>query len=237
MANFLQHFDGLVSNTVFCAWTGSNPMSTQRLNALWSIFNNIHCPVVFLNTGSLRTWERPDSPFHPAFDLLSETHKSDYLRCYLMHHYGGGYTDIKLTHQSWVRLFQSLRDSPALALGYGEIGSHAVAPVEGPLGEELRRNYDKLIGLCAFIFRKQTDLTWLWYLETMDFLDRVHGALKENPARHPQDRLGAVFEDGTVSRYPIRWTELLGNIFHPAIYRFHDQVMHEAIEPIFHSYR
>lgn len=237
MNDFLRSFDGVASNTVFCVWSGANEMSVPRIQALWSIFNNIHCPVVFLNFASLRKWELPEAPFHPAFEFLSETHKSDYLRCYLMHHYGGGYTDLKPTTTSWERSFDRLRTSEHLALGYTEVGPHGVAPVAGALGDELRENFSRLIGLCAFIFKKRTKLTEAWYQRTAALLDLKYEDLQKHPARHPQDQLGACFEDGSTSVYPIQWTEMLGDIFHPVIYEFHQDVLHDQIEPQFYNYR
>ena len=237
MSEFLLNFDGVASNTVFCMWTGSNGMSEQRIVSLWSILNNIHCPLVFLNRDSLWKWERPDSKFHPAFEFLSETHKSDYLRCYLMHHYGGGYTDLKMTTTSWESAFEKLRNSGKLGLGYTEIGPNGVAPIVGELGDRLRADFSKLIGLCSFIFKKGTPLTRIWYQQTTMLLDSKLEALRKNPARHPQDKLGASFEDGTLSEYPLRWTQLLGDIFHPVIYEFNTEIIHDNIAPLFYGYR
>jgi hypothetical protein len=237
MDDFRSNFDGLASNTVFCCWTGATPMSSDRVVALWSVFNNVRCPTAFLNANALRDWELPESPFHPAFDYLSETHKADYLRCYLMHHFGGGYTDLKPTGKAWPEFFDRLRRSDALGLGYTEIGPHGVAPIQGPFGDKLRANHAKLIGLCAFIFRRRSPLTAAWYERTQRLLSEKLDALREHPARHPQDQFGVKFQDGSLSRYPIRWTELLGDIFHPVIYEFRDKILHDDIAPQFHSYR
>src|SRR5579872_1964696 len=117
-SGFLRDFDGVRSHAIFCMWTGTNPMSEQRLGCLASVVQNTHCPVVFINHAGLRDYERPESPFHPAFDYLSEVHKSDYLRCYLMHHYGGGYTDIKTTVNRWDDCFERLHESGLYGLGY-----------------------------------------------------------------------------------------------------------------------
>lgn len=212
-------------------------MSTARIQALFSIFNQVECPVAFLNSQTYRAWQLDDAPFHPAFEFLSETHKSDYLRVYLMHHHGGGYSDIKLTARSWRPHFDALLRSDKWCLGYTEIGPHGVAPVGGTLQQELASNYQHLIGLCAFIFRKRTPLTQAWMDQTHALLDARHDSLRRHPARHPQDRAGGQFEDGSMSAYPLQWTELLGNIFHPLIYRFRDRVLHADIAPSFQNYR
>jgi hypothetical protein len=153
MSEFLRTFDGLKSNTIFCMWTGDNPMSAQRIQALWSIYNNTGCPVALINQSNLQHWVHPDHPLHPAFPYLSATHKSDYLRVYFMHHYGGGYTDIKQTTTSWPQFFQKLQTSNAYALGYQEL-AHGIPHVSGELGDIIRSKHAELIGLCAFIFKK-----------------------------------------------------------------------------------
>jgi hypothetical protein len=234
---FLDSFDGVATNTVFCFWTGVNKMSRQRVLCLWSIFVNIRCPIVFLNNESIKDWELSKSPFHPAFEFLSETHKSDYLRSYFMHHYGGGYTDIKITTKSWRPHFSSLRNSDALGLGYTELGPEAVAPLPGALVDELRTHCGDLIGLSAFIFRKQTDLTNAWYARTCELLDKKYDDLRAHPARHPYDSNGFRLGDGSTSAYPLNFTQLHGEILHPIIYEYKKRILHHDIAPQFYGYR
>lgn len=227
----------LQSRTVFCVWSGVNAMSTNRIQALFSIFNHTACPVAYLNHVTMPGWVKDDYPLHPAFPLLSETHKADYLRVYLMHHYGGGYTDVKLTHKSWRPFFDAFMASKKLCAGYTEISPRGVAAVGGDLENVLRENYQSLIGLCAFIFRPQTELTQQWMNRTDALLDEKHAALRAHPARFPQDQYGLPFSDGSRSEYPLRWTELLGNIFHPLIYEFRNDVLHLPMQPEFQNYR
>ncbi len=211
-------------------------MSAQRINALWTIFNHTRCPVAYINHDSYKEWELKEHPFHPAFAHLSETHKSDYLRCYFMHHYGGGYTDLKLTHKSWIPLFEQLRSSSALALGYQEI-AQGIPHVSGALGDEIRAHHNELIGLCAFIFKKKSRLTDSWLSLTHQVLDANLEALKIHPAKHPQDQYGVLFENNVPSPYPLRWAQILGEIFHPLTYANKSDLLLADIAPIFHSYR
>jgi hypothetical protein len=228
--------DARENRTLFCLWTGDEQMSDDRLRALWTIFRTTGCAVAFLNRDTLGDWVKPEHPLHPAWPYLSATHKADYLRCYLMHHYGGGYTDIKTTSQSWGTFFDQLAQSDKLALGYQEL-AHGVAPVEGPLGDELRRSYADLIGLCAFIFRRGTPLTAAWLARTEALLDRKLPELRRHPAIHPLDRAGILLPDGTPSPYPLKWTELLGDIFHPLVHEFRGQILQAPIQPSFIRYR
>ncbi|MBB6250370.1 hypothetical protein [Nitrospirillum iridis] len=228
--------DALENRTLFCLWTGHEEMSDDRLRALWTIFRNTGCAVAFVNRDTLADWVKPDFPLHPAWPHLSATHKADYLRCYLMHHYGGGYTDIKATTKKWVPFFQQLAQSDALALGYQEL-PNGVAPITGELGDLLRASHADLIGLCAFIFRKGTPLTSSWLARTDALLDEKLDELRRHPAIHPLDRKGILLPDGTPSPYPLKWTELLGDIFHPLVYEFRERILQAPIAPSFASYR
>jgi hypothetical protein len=234
----LRAFDGLRSGLIFCAWTGLNPMSGQRVQALLSVQVQTGCPVQLLTAANIADWQHPEHAFHPAFECLSATHRADYLRVYLMHHYGGGYTDIKHTSRPWAPFFARLRASPGHdLLGYTEIGPHGVAPLPPPVGDLLRANHDKLVGLCAFICRRYSPFTTAWLAQTHAVLDAKLAALREHPARHPQDRTGVQLPDGSTSTYPLAWTELLGNVFHPLVLAMHERVLHDEIAPAFTHYR
>lgn len=233
---FLSGMDALRSRVVFCLWTGNEIMSNNRLQAIWSIFSNVGCPVAFLNRGTIGEWVRPEFPLHPAFQYLSSVHKADYLRCYLMHHFGGGYTDIKLTSKTWGPFFDQLEASDKLALGYTEV-PHGIPHVEGEFGDLLRRSHAELIGLCAFIFKKNTVLTKEWLEQTDRLLDAKLPLLQQHPAQHPMDQTGVILPNGQASQYPLRWAELLGEIFHPLIYKHRKKLLLAPIEPYFGNYR
>lgn len=236
MGNFHENFNASENRCIFCMWTGDNPMSTDRIQALWSIFNNTGCPVIFINKHNLSEWIHPNYPLHPAFEFLSSTHKSDYLRCYFMHHYGGGYTDIKQTTRKWGVLFDKLNGSSSLALGYQEL-AHGIPHLENTLGDEIRKNHKHVIGLCSFIFKKNSDITSEWLSETNKLLDSKLAELIKFPAQHPQDQYSVILPDNTVSRYPLRWAELLGEIFHPIIYKHNESLIQGEIAPLFSNYR
>ncbi|MDX3977157.1 hypothetical protein [Shinella sp.] len=229
--------NALEASLIFCFWTGSNKMSEQRRAALSSVVEATHCPVLLLVESTIRSWELETQPYHPAYEYLSETHKADYLRCYFMNYFGGGYTDIKHTTTDWRGAFQQLRESDAVALGYSEDDPEAIAPVGGELEKELRRNYGCLIGNCAYIMKPGTSFTRLWFERVQALLDMKLDLLRAHPARHVRDQAGASFQDGTDSKYPIGWTEMLGDIFHPLAYEYRERIIHAAIAPSFRNYR
>lgn len=238
MTEFLRSFDGVASRTIFCMWTGTNPLPPPRMAGILAMLDAVRCPLVFVTHRSLRDWEKSGAPFHPAFEHLSETHKADYLRCYLMHHFGGGYSDIKLTMKRWDLAFDALATSPAhTVLGYPEIGPEGVAPVGGEEEQALRANWRSLIGCGAFICKKNTKFTNAWLARVNSILDSKLESLRAHPARDPRDVSGMRLVDGTTSPYPLRWSEIMGEVFHPTVFSLRDEVLQHDITPIFQGYR
>ncbi len=158
------------------------------------------------------------------------------MRCYLMHHYGGGWADIKHTTADWRPHFDRLRRSDALVLGYQEIPD-GIPHIKGPLGDELRANYSRNIGLCAFIFKRDSETTAAWLKSLHETLDSLHDKLKNNPATHPQDSTGMSLPCGSKSSYPVSWSGILGDIFHPLMYKNREKILQDDIKPLFYGYR
>jgi hypothetical protein len=229
--------DACKSNILFCVWSDDNPMSATRTDALLSVVKHARVPVAFLQYNDIHDWCFAQHPFHPAYEYLSSTHKVDYLRCYLMHHYGGGYTDIKFTHANWKPYFDQLNKSNKWAMGYQEVGPNGVASVGGDLENVLKTNYQKLIGCCAFIFKRNTPLTTEWITRVHSLLDSKMEMLQRHPGKFPQDQTGIQLSNGVYSQYPLAWTEMLGNIFHPLVYKHSDQILQADIAPDFNNYR
>lgn len=226
-----------MNRSIFTFWLGPSEMSTNRIQALWSIFNSTCCPVSYITSNTLDQWLDKKNNLHPAFEYLSPVHQADYLRCYVMHHFGGGYTDIKPTWRNWRPFFDSVEKSASYGAGYTEISPQGVAKVGGDLQVEMERNFEKIIGYCAFIFKAKTLFTEEWLELTNQLLDHKLKDLKSNPARHPMDQTDFQFLDGSISGYPLKWTELGGNIFHPLAYRNHQKLIKIPMNPNFINYR
>ena len=92
---FYYNPSGNINRCVYCFWTGTNPMSDNRKRCLQNLKNQIGVPVQLITPDNLGDYLLPAYPLHPSYQLLSETHRADYLRTYFMNFYGGGYTDIK----------------------------------------------------------------------------------------------------------------------------------------------
>lgn len=222
-----------VPRRIFVLWLGDAPMSKERRSGLASLKHKSEAELVLVRDDDISDWIVPGHPLHPAFAHLSAIHRSDHLRTYLMHFHGGGYADVKPTTGSWLPAFELIDSTDLLGVGYQEIGRHGVAVngVNTQYGKYqpsnlmwwkyrfLQLNYRHLLGNCAYIFRPASDITYQWYCEQLRRLDEVLPALLQHPAQYPKER-GGVSYDGVVSRYPVPWSYLLGDIFHPLCYRF-----------------
>lgn len=225
-----------VEEVIYCFWTGNNEMSLNRQESLNSLKENSNVSVILITPHNLDDYILKDFPLHPAYNYLSNVHKSDYLRCYFMHHYGGGYSDIKRNSKSWKSSFNKINNSNKIALGYREISVDGVAYINGAfniknfkkINYDMRRHYPYLIGNCGYIFRPYTVFTNAWINELHRRLDLVQLELKNNPGNIMGDNLG----------YPIIWNSILGQIFHPLCLKYHkDIIKDDHVKPEFSNYR
>ena len=210
-------------NIIYTFWFGDQ-MSNDRKKALQSIIDNSQSKVKLISENNLNEYILPNEPLHPGFEYLSHVHKADYLRCYFMHFYGGGYHDIKLLNSSWKDYFNKLNNDHNLwIIGYKEIGPHGVVKLPGELGKKLIDNWEKLIGNCNYICKPNTPFTKNWYKMLIKEMDNNLDKLKLNPASNPRDKLGKILKSG-ISKYPLRWSQILGDIFHPLCLEFNDHI-------------
>jgi hypothetical protein len=221
---------------IYSFWTGSNPMSINRKRCFDTMYKS-NCIINLITPENLNEFIKQDYPLHESFQYLSLTHKSDYLRCYFMHHYGGGYSDIKEITKSWDQAFDDLfEDNNFYINGYPEISPTAVANVQGPLYLELQKNYKKLIGCGSFICKPNTPFTNDWMIQLNKTLDMYLHVLKHHPATHPQEKPGMIINN-KISKYPIPWTDILGNIFHPLCLKYSSHIKQSVPPCLFTSYR
>ena len=213
---------------IYVFWTGDNKMSENRLEGVNSLIEKSGVEVKVITPQNLNSYILKDYPLHPAYDYLSLVHKSDYLRCYFMFHYGGGYADVKKYAKSWVPAFDQLQNSNKWLVGYREIKSKALAQVGGQIGTDMKRHFLFIIGNCAYICRPHSPLTQDWYQELHKRMDKYQPALTQNPGNILGDNEG----------YPIPWTNILGDIFHPLCLKYMDKLyFSDRIKPIFTNYR
>lgn len=210
---------------IFTFWTGQNKMSENRIKSLDTIAAFSGVPVVFITQNTLKDFAI--HTIHPAYEYLSNVHKSDYLRCYFMHYFGGGYCDIKVVDRSWMPAFKKLENSECYGLGYKEVSPNHVAECNTPEQKtQLQLNYKKLIGNGAFIFKPKTQFTFDWFEQVSQLLTLKHDLLKATLGNERGDNLG----------YPLRWTEIQGDIFHPLCLKYSDKIIQDdSIKPNFNK--
>jgi len=236
-------------NKIYCFWIKKKELNPRRKECLESIIKYSEAEVELVTLHNLHKYILKDHPLHEGFKYLSSVHKSDYLRSYFMHFYGGGYSDLKETRNSWKQAFELLNSNDNLyAIGYP-----AFIPCRGIPNENLNRflnkNLKDLIGVEAFIFKKQTPLTLEWYNNVQLIMDASLDKLKQYPAQYTRDERCDVIhwggERGTQALvhgtdkivfrkdyfYPLTWEEIHGEIFHPLIYKYKNKISNILTAP------
>lgn len=198
-----------VEEKIYCFWTGDNPITPNRLKGLESMRENLGVPIEFLDRKGIEERILPEAPLHPGYKYLSAVHKSDYLRCYFMHHFGGGYADIKpyTKNNNWKQSFEYINRFPQIEI----IGQHEEK--NGIAIQSLRSdvNAEVFVACGWMICRPKSKFTREWYNRLLQKMDEKMELLKEKPASMP-------YGGGD---YPIGWNELLGRIYH--------QLQHEVL--------
>jgi hypothetical protein len=226
--------DFAINKTIYCFWLSKNEMNDKRKECLNSIIKYSESKVELITLNNLEQYILKDHPLHEGFKYLSAVHKSDYLRSYFMHFYGGGYTDIKENKNSWKQAFELLDKNHNL---YG-VGYRAFLGCffsNQNLNKFLNKNLKYLIGNSAFIFKKQTQLTLDWYKSIELHMDSILQDLKKYPAQYNRDQrvtngtLLTLWELGVKNLrkdyfYPLEWEEIQGQIFYPLIYKYKENI-------------
>lgn len=207
-----------VERVIWCFWTGKNEMSENRKRGYQSLLDNSGVEVKLITPDNLDYYILPNHPLHPAYEYLSLVHKSDYLRCYFMHFYGGGYSDIKPNYNSWNNSFEKLDESKNhYILGYTELNGLGMGRGQGEIDKDLIKNYLSCVGTGAFICKSNTSFTAEWYTELNRRMDYYHNNLKENPGD----------TKGRNQGYPIKLLAILSQIFAPLCLKYRNHIIHD----------
>jgi len=211
----------VIEKKIYLFWTGTNDISYNRINSIIQLKTVSGCEIVLVTPNNLHDYILPNEPLHPAYEYLCLTHKADYLRTYFMNFYGGGYSDIKQTMGDWSASFDELNeDEEKWVVGYPE--------VEWALRDtkyaDLR---EYIIGNCAYICKPDTPFTHKWYNTMMKLMDEKLEALRLSPATNPQDSYEA-----SGGRYPLRWQEMLSDIFHVQVFQYHKHIIYTLPSPV-----
>lgn len=251
----------MIKNKIYCFWLNDEEMSANRKDSLQNLIELTDCEIVFITKNTLYKYILPDVPLHKGYKYLSEIQKSDYLKCYFMHHYGGGYSDIKKTLGSWVHFFEELNSNDKIyCIGYGEKSPNDIAILENctlnpseskycaeytrnELGDKwdstvIKQNWSSLIGNGAFICKKNTPFTLNWWQGLNEKMDGYFNQLKDNPSKWERDARNHIIPHTLEeSKYPISWAVINGCIFHPLCLKYKDNILQNLHYPIVKDYQ
>lgn len=196
---------------IYQFWTGKNQLTPNRIAALKTNIN-FGVNTILINSTSLEKYILPNFQLHKSYQYLSEVHKSDYLRCYFMHHYGGGYADIKhySKDNNWKQCFDKLYSNDKIQI----IGSQELIGGSPYSYMNTKENIIRLIANGYFIAKPHSPFTTLWFQQVNNILDKKYSQLKRNPAQSPFDRR---------KDYPLKWAEICGSILHQIEFDFFDK--------------
>lgn len=218
-----------IPRRIFTLWTGDGPLPEIRqrgLDELRRIQSGIQ--IVHVTPRNIGDWIVSGHPLHPAYENLSLVHRSDYLRAYLLHHHGGGYSDIKSPHHHWGDAFDQAATTGVWLLGYPEVSTQWVAQLPRQLGRDLKRNYRILPGGGAYIARADSTFTREWTAELERRMDYLSALVAQNPGGVRNEVLG----------YPVSWNDLLARIVHPLALKHHEKIaVRDDMRPDIESYK
>lgn len=246
---------------IYCFWTGDNPLTENRKKGLEALEKKAGIPVKLITQKNLPEYIKPDFPLHKGYELLSYIHRSDYLRCYFMHHYGGGYADIKPYEHSWRPAFNRLNSNQRIyALGYPERYHGGITNLEHNflLDKSIYEDYENIldsekkmyqdvlkhipliIGTSSFICKPNTPFTKHWYEELHKRMDKAYNVLEYFNTNYINDFTYYSPDSYLKSdeEYPIPYFHLLAQILHPISLKYHKHIlMDRKIYPVFKDYR
>jgi len=92
-----------VPPVVWTFWLHDYPLEGAALKNYDSLAITLDTTVQLVTPATLSLYNVTEWPFHEALQYLAPNHQLDYIRAYWMHHYGGGFIEIKerKTNSTW----------------------------------------------------------------------------------------------------------------------------------------
>lgn len=227
--------NGFEQKITWCFWFGGE-MTKNRFSCYQNL-KLMQSNVILITEKNIQDFILKQYPLHECYEYLSSTHKSDYLRSYFMNYYGGAYTDIKKQSSNWDFVFDKIEKDDLLGSGYREIcSSHLAKSITNP---KHRNMYSSFVGCGAFIYKPDTQLTNEWIKNTQQKMDSISILLRKYPGNyHPRAiSTGALQTNEKPRGYPLGWTCLMGDIYHPLVYKYSDKINKQLPKPIMKDYR
>jgi hypothetical protein len=236
------------NRNIYVFWF-SKEMSDNRKNALEVLKKSCGVNLLLIDYDKFYEYEHKEIPIHKNFKDLTDVHKSDYARAYMMYFYGEGYSDIKANTFDWNKYFDSLFLSKFNAISYAETSPEDLASIWGTdenLKKHIQSQYYKFSGNCHYIFKPKTNFAYEWLKSIHKIMDEYSKELTNNPGFHPYAVKGGISAGykGSIdsplfnTNYPLLWTQICGDINHSLQYKnkFTDFVL-EMPGPNINNYR
>ena len=223
-------FINVVPKVVFICWFGgykvdNQQMSKNRFAAYKSLVENIGVPVILITSNNYRFFVKQSHPIHKSFDLLSGNHKSDYMRIYLLHYYGGGYHDIKHREEGWQDCWGDwLFDDNIWIYGRRENNRKAIGYPPN-CRSIVRNHYNELVTMGWVICKPNTKYTSNLLNKIEYVLDKKYTELVSYPGYNSAGYYHKnPFQMAEEYIYPLRWLEVMGEISHPLMLEFTEHI-------------
>lgn len=215
---------------IWCYWEGDAMEGNRKLSFEYFL-KHIEVPVALITPKNLHKYIQPEHPFPEGYPYLSIVHRSDYIRAYLMHYYGGGWHDIKATEVSYKEIWREFENPNIWLIGRHEVPNGAAKSYDDE-GRYMPNYHQDLVAVPSWVARPNTPLS-------KEILERIESVINDNydklkkyPAKHPREKkltgknlLQKIFNilkftyQGRSLHYPLDWT-LFGNIFHPTVLKY-----------------
>jgi len=197
--NKIINYELLINNiniylNIYVFWIDDNEISEKEKNILLHLKDTAKCNIILITKYNLINYI-DNELIHPSYYYLSKTHKKEYLKIYFMNFFGGGYSDIKKTSDSWIKSYKDLYDNDFWICVNQNIDDI--------------NNY-KIIDNYSYICKLQTPLTIELYNEIILLLNSKLELLK----KYKKIEL----------KYPIEYNEL-SNIFFKILFKYKDKIL------------
>lgn len=233
-----------VPKVVFVCWSGGFTrnlplMSIKRFEAFKSLVENIDVPVILLTYMNYKFFEKKEHPIHHAFDYLSANHKSDYLRAYMLHYYGGAYHDVKWRIESWKDEWDKdnwTKNENIWIYGRRETYEGAIGYPPGM--KHIQKEYNRLVTMGWVICKKNTKYTTELLDKIENILDKKYSELIKFPGYKSSGYYSdKQFSPAEENNYPLRWLELMGEFFHPLMLKYNNKIKFGLPDALKKSYK
>lgn len=219
---------------VWCYWEGK-PMTGNRQLSFSYLIQNIGVPVCLITPENLPLFLKESHRLPKSYADLSIVHRSDYIRAYLLHHYGGAWHDIKATEVSYSKVWDVFEDPNIWMVGRPEQPNGAARSYD-LANRYMPDYYHDLIAVPSWVGRPNTALS-KQLLFGIEAIINQHGELLSRyPSKHPRDKkinckspIKRLFQiikfryQGKSTKYPLEWT-LFGNVFHPCVLQYQSHI-------------